>query len=350
MVSGPVSGRQSLPAPRSNLDFVGSWSNDVASSSPDRQVVPEQVVNPSRRSSQVGVRYMAPLDQVKQIPSEIADLQRRLGDFEKEKHPSDDEAIPTPPSFNTPLQKVHSDARVARRADRSDATRMEYRKTPMPKRQSAGSGRRFNGGLEKPLDVVKLKPSRSGFPFLPVLIALFVYSLWWREESIAAGFCDTAKPTNDQVASRTGSLVLPAWLPALPRPALSLIDSLHLRPSCTPCPPHATCRNGVFVSCKHDYIVKLNPFALGGLIPLSPTCRPDSAKLMAVAIEASSAAKLMRRRRGEVVCGKMESLRRKEGKSEAWTYGLEAEALVNTLRQQWEVSCMSLPDNYFRIH
>lgn len=58
---------------------------------------------------------------------------------------------------------------------------------------------------------------------------------------------------------------------------------------------------------------------------------------MVVALQASKAARILRQRRGEVLCEGLEKVRRKEGKGEGWTYGLGAEALMTALRSENKV-------------
>lgn len=167
---------------------------------------------------------------------------------------------------------------------------------------------------------------------------VFLYALWWREEKLATGFCDSGRATNAIVSTRTGSRVLQAWLPALPPAVSNLLEAAHLLPSCTPCPAHGDCGEGQFLSCAADYVARPHPFSFGGILPLAPSCSPDTEKLMAVATLASRAARILRRRRGEVVCSGKVKASHRERRGEAVVYGLSREALIAMLRDQQEVS------------
>lgn len=170
--------------------------------------------------------------------------------------------------------------------------------------------------------------------------AILLSSLaWWREEKVAAGFCDTASNGNAPVRTRTISLAVPALdrLSNLWPSFGPMLDTLHIRPSCTPCPAHGRCAAGVFLGCSPDYVTRQSPLRLGGLIPLPPRCVPDTEKLMIVAMQASKAAKLLRMKRGNVICEGSERLRAREGRGDAWTYGLSAEKLLAALQSQNKV-------------
>lgn len=166
--------------------------------------------------------------------------------------------------------------------------------------------------------------------------ASILYALWWREEKLAVGFCDTGSTTNPLVASRDTSLAAP--LPPVPRSLLQVADRLHLRPTCTPCPQHGHCMGGKFVGCTLDYVPRQSPLRLGGLLPIAPRCVPDTEKLMLVAMQASKASRLLRQRRGEVICKGLEKARRKESGQEARIYGLQAEAILAALLSENERS------------
>ncbi|KAI5479270.1 inner nuclear membrane protein MAN1 [Pseudohyphozyma bogoriensis] len=258
--------------------------------------------------------------------------------------------------------------------------RNEIRKTPAPKPKAGhvvGTGRRSMSGTPvsrvasslnlreypTPVDseddfdadqstvltpVYSAARPASRFSFYSVILFSIVYLLWWREERVATGFCDTATSNNALVRARdaTRSLSLAVdQLPSLPPRLLATLDSLHLRPSCTPCPAHATCTDGSFMGCAPEYVASQHPLSFGGLIPLAPRCSPDTEKLMAVAVQAAKAARSLRRRKGEVICGGLEKSRRKAKKSEAWVYGISAEQLMESLRDDNENAGSPYPED-----
>ncbi|GAA6036951.1 hypothetical protein JCM8097_005475 [Rhodosporidiobolus ruineniae] len=230
----------------------------------------------------------------------------------------------------------------------------------------------------KPLkDAIVLRPppsaSSAGFDlsrlvasplFRLVLLGLLAtYGLWYRAETLAVGFCDSSSPTNPILLARSStgqtSAALPS-LPSLPSPVLSFLDASHLRPSCTPCPSHGVCASSLLVGCEADYVPRpslLRSLTLG-LITSAPSCEADTEKQVAVARQAASAGRVLRRRKGEVMCvRKVERARRREAKSlgieeregagaeEAWVYGLEAEGVLGALRAENEASGKPFPED-----
>ncbi|GAA5833876.1 hypothetical protein JCM11251_005994 [Rhodosporidiobolus azoricus] len=207
-----------------------------------------------------------------------------------------------------------------------------------------------------------------------LLAFLVLYAFWYRQETLAAGFCDssssTAANTNALTSSRslTGqtSLAFPS-LPRLPPSILSTLDRTGVRPSCTSCPSHGLCTPvGLFGGCTTDYVPRpslLRTLSLG-LIPAAPRCEADTEKQVAVAKQAASAARVLRRRKGEVMCERrVERGRRKEAKAlrleelageedlnlaeEAYVYGLEADGVMVALQRENEASGAPFPEDVF---
>ncbi|BGP22612.1 inner nuclear membrane protein MAN1 [Rhodotorula toruloides] len=277
----------------------------------------------SARGTPVGVQYMVPVNKVKTTPPQMAAFLR-----ERQQSPTASPAAgrvagPSPygsrRKSSSPAEEIvqpRSQRRVAHKGRRnSDQGAIEVKSTSrsLPTVDLSGLGR----------------IARWAFAAL-----LVTYVLWWREEKLAAGFCDTNASTNALLASRHTSLAAP--LPDLPPSLLNFADHFHLRPSCTPCPTHGHCVDGAFVGCTVDYVPRQNPLRLGGLLPIPPACVPDTEKLMMVAMQASKASRLLRQRRGEVICHGLEKHRRKQGQAEAWVYGLNAEAVLAALRSENE--------------
>lgn len=362
-LAGPstsASARKSLPAP-STSGQLGSWKTSDADIPPSPAIparfldTPNRPVASGSSHATPGVKYMIPLDRVKRTPpdSELAKLQRKLGIFEQEDRVEDEVEDEVEDQVEDVVEQVFEEAprpsprtRESRSKDgpRDGVARTEIRKTPAPKKGNkvvVGGPRRSIPAssivTRKPSSLVKYEAIQR-ISLGSVVLGFLLCLLWWREEKIAAGFCDTGSTSNALVASRTGSLTLPTWLPPPPPQILSFLDSSHLRPSCTTCPAHAICRDGSFLTCAPEYVPRVHPLSLGGLLPFAPICRPDTEKLMAVAMQASRAAGALRKRRGEVECGSGEKGRKGEGKGEAWVYGLGRGELLEALMREYEVS------------
>ncbi|GAA5958131.1 hypothetical protein JCM3765_002825 [Sporobolomyces pararoseus] len=235
--------------------------------------------------------------------------------------------LPTPPASNSRRSLVPSNSRL-------------------PKDQSQKQSKAIS--LRSPSSTILSTESAQTVKQVSMwtlILLTVIYSLWWREEKLAVGFCDTNSSSNQLVSSRSTSLAIPS----LPSSLCTTLDTLNLRPTCTPCPTHGFCESGKFVGCSIDYVPKLSPLRLGGLLPIAPKCVPDTEKLMVVAMQASKASRLLRKRRGEVVCGGLERLRKKQllqgggkargtGDGDAFVYGLQADNVLNALMRENEAS------------
>jgi len=76
-----------------------------------------------------------------------------------------------------------------------------------------------------------------------------------------------------------------------------------LQPQCEPCPQHALCYPNMQVECEHDFVLKQHPLSLNGVIPLPPTCEPDSEKQKRVKVVADRAVEALRNQRASYECG-----------------------------------------------
>ncbi|OJJ45381.1 hypothetical protein ASPZODRAFT_153041 [Penicilliopsis zonata CBS 506.65] len=119
-----------------------------------------------------------------------------------------------------------------------------------------------------------------------VIFSLFGgFGAWWRQEKIEIGFCGIGKPTWSLAETK-----VPEWAGVL-------------EPSCEPCPAHAFCYPNFEADCEHDFLLKRHPLSLGGLVPLPPTCEPDSEKARRVKAVADKAVEELRDRRAKFECG-----------------------------------------------
>ncbi|KAL4895441.1 Man1-Src1p-C-terminal domain-containing protein [Aspergillus ambiguus] len=124
-------------------------------------------------------------------------------------------------------------------------------------------------------------------PWLVILLLFGGFGAWWRKEKIEIGFCGIGKPTWSLAETR-----VPEWADVL-------------EPQCEPCPPHAFCYPNFQALCEHDFLLKPHPLSLGGLVPLPPTCEPDSEKARRVKAVADKAVEELRDRRAKWECGEL---------------------------------------------
>lgn len=117
------------------------------------------------------------------------------------------------------------------------------------------------------------------------LTAATVLAGVWRQEKIAVGFCGIGKE-----ATGLAGVEVPEW-------------AGDILPQCEPCPPHAQCLRGLELRCDTDFIRKDHPLSLNGLIPLPPTCEPDSEKTRKITRVADRAVQILRQRKAQYECG-----------------------------------------------
>ena len=125
-----------------------------------------------------------------------------------------------------------------------------------------------------------------------ILLSLFGgYATWWRKEKIEVGYCGIGKST-----TALANLDMPEWASEW---------ASVLEPQCEPCPQHAFCYSGMEARCEPDFVLKPHPLSLSGLVPLPPTCEPDSAKARKVKAVADKVVEELRDRRAQWECGNL---------------------------------------------
>ncbi|KAH8725551.1 Man1-Src1p-C-terminal domain-containing protein [Phaeosphaeriaceae sp. PMI808] len=122
-----------------------------------------------------------------------------------------------------------------------------------------------------------------------LLTAAAVFGGAWRQEKIAVGFCGVGRD-----ATGLAGVAVPEW-------------ANDILPQCEPCPPHAQCYRELQLTCDRDFIRKDHPLSLNGLIPIPPTCEPDSEKTRKVNSVADRAVQILRERRAQYECGEVDA-------------------------------------------
>lgn len=107
----------------------------------------------------------------------------------------------------------------------------------------------------------------------------------WRQEKLEVGYCGVGRePTS------LAGIDLPPW-------------ASDILPRCEPCPQHAYCYPNLHTVCEPDFILKPHPLSLGGIVPLPPTCEPDSEKARRINAVTDRTVGILRDRRAKWECG-----------------------------------------------
>jgi len=141
-----------------------------------------------------------------------------------------------------------------------------------------------------------LRPKRQqqrGFSLKgPLMVAALTllggYSAWYRQEKVAVGYCGVGRAPTSIIPA---GVQVPDWMRVL------------AEPECELCPQHAYCSENLETHCEADFVLKQHPLALGGLVPLVPTCEPDGEKARKVKAVADRVVDELRDRRAKWECG-----------------------------------------------
>lgn len=123
-------------------------------------------------------------------------------------------------------------------------------------------------------------------PLVFLTTVLAAAASWYRQEKINIGYCDVG----DTQWSLAKYPQVPPWVH-------------ELQPTCEPCPQHAYCSPNMVAECESDFVLKPHPLSFNGLIPVPPTCEPDSEKERKIEAVANKAIEELRQRRAAYECG-----------------------------------------------
>ncbi|KAK4574221.1 inner nuclear membrane protein enriched at telomere/subtelomere region [Recurvomyces mirabilis] len=119
-----------------------------------------------------------------------------------------------------------------------------------------------------------------------VITALLVgVAALWRQEKLEVGYCGVGSPSTD-----IAGVEIPQWAEVA-------------RPQCELCPQHAYCGDKLSTECEPGFVLTHHPLSLGGLVPLPPSCEPDSAKARKVNAVKERAVEQLREQNAKYECG-----------------------------------------------
>jgi len=112
------------------------------------------------------------------------------------------------------------------------------------------------------------------------------FATLWRQEKLQVGYCGVGHPSMEIAGTQ-----IPEWADAA-------------RPQCEPCPPHAYCQDNLYTECEPGFVLTPHPLSLNGLVPLPPSCEPDSARARKVQVVKERAVEALREQNAKYECGK----------------------------------------------
>lgn len=196
---------------------------------------------------------------------------RRRTDVVSQFRPQTDGAIvPTRRTFNVPVRNDEvepSEEFTPNEQIELDEAEQEGQLVPV-RRQKAGPG------------------NNAKLSIFAVLAALFCGpAVLWRQEKLEVGYCGVGQPSLE-----VGGVNVPEWAEVI-------------RPACEPCPPHAFCSELLHTECESGFVLTQHPLSFNGLIPIPPTCEPDSAKARKVNAVKERAVEALREQNAKYECG-----------------------------------------------
>ncbi|OQO11474.1 hypothetical protein B0A48_03201 [Cryoendolithus antarcticus] len=107
----------------------------------------------------------------------------------------------------------------------------------------------------------------------------------YRQEKVQVGYCGVGQPSTE-----IAGVAIPDWADIA-------------RPQCEPCPPHAYCHVNLQTECEPGFVLTPNPLSLNGLVPLPPSCAPDSQRARKVQAVKQRAVEELREHNAKFECG-----------------------------------------------
>ena len=124
-------------------------------------------------------------------------------------------------------------------------------------------------------------------PWAITLAMIVGFGTVWRQEKLNLGYCGL-----ETLPASLGGVHIPDW-------------ASFLKPQCEPCPQHAYCYPKLHTVCETGFVHVSHPLSLRGLIPLPPTCEPDTDAMQKIKRVADRAVESLRERNAKWECGEL---------------------------------------------
>ncbi|GAB7346621.1 hypothetical protein MBLNU459_g1759t1 [Dothideomycetes sp. NU459] len=285
--------RQSVPAAAAPPPVVSDPDEPVYYQGPESPFTRDNPFQsgsppPSADRSKSGERRRTTMNTATDRERRKSRESRRVTDSYKAVKQNDGVVVPSSSTFDMPVSRVKAEPRY--------------------EVDDTSAGEEFVPEEQMDLDLVKAqergqmavarrprrKQQKSGVakaaPWTVLLAMLGGVATVWRQEKLQVGYCGVGEPSTS-----FGGVDIPDW-------------ASFLQPQCEPCPQHAYCYADLKTVCEQDFILTPHPLSAGGLVPLPPTCEPDSEKVRKIKAVADFAVDSeLRSRNAQYECGEAAS-------------------------------------------
>ncbi|GAB7360476.1 hypothetical protein MBLNU230_g8427t2 [Neophaeotheca triangularis] len=169
--------------------------------------------------------------------------------------------------------------------EEGDADSVEPSEEFVPEEQQELVQAQRSGELVSTRRPKRREPAAKFAPLAVTIAMLGGLAALWRQEKVQVGYCGVGQPSHE-----VAGVHIPDWAEVL-------------RPECEPCPPHAYCYEELRTVCEPDFVLTPHPLSLGGVVPLAPSCEPDSMKARKVQSVKERAVEELRQHTARYECG-----------------------------------------------
>ena len=211
------------------------------------------------------------------------EVRRRTEDYRPIKPQIDGVTVPSRKTFEMPV------SRVTKQEEPEDET--EAGEEFVPEEEQALVQAQQSGGLVPTRRKTKAPPAgaKKLAPIMILLAALGGIGQQWRNEKLEVGYCGVGNPSTE-----VAGVHIPDWADIL-------------RPQCQVCPQHAYCDERLQTECEPGFVLTQHPLSLGGIVPIAPSCEPDSQRAKRVQQVKERAVEQLREQNAKYECGEASS-------------------------------------------
>ena len=220
-------------------------------------------------------RRRTTLSTSKDLERRSRELRRRTDEIKPVKEQMDGAVVPTRRTFDMPVARMQHEEDVEPTEEFTPEEQQDLVQAQSSSGQLVPAPRRKKNSRAAP----------SAAPWAVSIAMLLGLATVWRQEKVEVGYCGVGRPTTE-----LAGVQIPDW-------------AAFIRPQCEPCPPHAYCGEKLETVCEQDFVRTPHPLALGGVVPLPPSCEPDSAKARKVGAVKERAVEELRVQNAKYECG-----------------------------------------------